>query len=191
MYFPREVLPLSAVVSNLIHFLLAMVVFFAYVLVYIHLFLHGVGILPATIWLPVLVVMQCLLIVGLTFFISCLNVFYEDTKYIVQALLGMLFYLTPVMYPPELVYNSLVRHHLHLPMLLYRIYLANPVNMLMVAYRRTLLPPFVAVNVRGGAVTSLPLDHMMLAICGLVCALVALAGYKFFVSRKWVFPERV
>src|ERR1017187_4349351 len=30
VYFPREVLPLSVVVSNLIHFLLAMVIFFAY-----------------------------------------------------------------------------------------------------------------------------------------------------------------
>ena len=189
VYFPREVLPLSVVASNLIHFLLAMVVFFAYVSLYIHLVLHGAGILVTTIWLPALIVMQCLLVIGLTFFISCLNVFYEDTKYIVQALLGVFFYLTPVMYPPELVRDVLIRQHL--PMFLYKIYLANPINMLMVAYRQTLLPPFVGANVRGAQVSSIPLDYTMLAVCAVVCALVALAGYKFFISRKWIFPERV
>jgi len=42
---------------------------------------------------------QAVLVIGLSFFISCLNVFYEDVKYLLTALLNALFYLTPVMYP--------------------------------------------------------------------------------------------
>ena len=103
--------------------------------------------------------------------------------------MGVLFYLTPVMYPPELVYASMVKHHL--PLYVYKIYLLNPVNMLIVAYRRTLLPPFVGANVKGAHITSLPMDYTMLAVCAVVCAGVAIAGYRFFISRKWIFPERV
>ncbi len=62
-------------------FMLAMVVFFAYLFFYIHLFLGGRGILVTALWLPLLIVMQCLLITGITCFVSCMNVFYEDTKY--------------------------------------------------------------------------------------------------------------
>ncbi len=61
VYFPREVLPLSVVFANLIHFLLALVVFFAYLLFYIHFFLGGTWILPTIAWLPALIALQTLL----------------------------------------------------------------------------------------------------------------------------------
>src|SRR3990172_686447 len=70
VYFPREVLPLSMVIANLIHFLLALVVFFIYLLI-----IHAP--IVATWWLlPVLVVIELLLVTGLSLFVSCMNVFY-------------------------------------------------------------------------------------------------------------------
>jgi len=192
VYFPREVLPLSAVISNLIHFVLALAVFFVYVIVYIHLVLHGRGLLITTLWLPLLVALQCLLIVGLTYFVSCLNVFFEDTKYVLSVLLNVCFYLTPIMYPAELVYSRLASSHLPkmYQMLLYKLYLANPLNMLIDAYRKTLLPP-TSLNLRGNEVTTLPLDYGMLAFAAVVCIGVAIGGYAFFNARKSVFAERV
>lgn len=192
VYFPREVLPLSAVASNLVHFLLALLVFFAYLIIYIHLILNGSGLLITTLLLPVLIGMQCLLIVGLTYIVSCLNVFYEDTKYILSVLLDVFFYLTPIMYPVELVYSRLA--NLHLPevyrMLLYKLYLLNPMNVIADAYRKSLLPP-TQFNLRGISIESLPLDYGMLAVAAAICAIVAVGGYAFFNSRKWIFPERV
>ncbi len=192
VYFPREVLPLSTVLSNLVHFVLALVVFFAYLAIYIHLLLHGKGMLLTTLWLPALIAMQCLLVVGLTCFVSCLNVFYEDTKYMLTVLLDVLFYLTPIMYPAELVYSRL--HTLSIPeawqTLLYKLYLLNPVNVIADAYRKLLLPP-TALNLRGTDIKTLPLDYQMLAIAAITCIVVAVAGYAFFNSRKWVFAERV
>lgn len=187
VYFPREVLPLSVVIANLIHYVLALVVFFAYMLFYIHFLLGGTWILPTILWLPVLVLLQTLLIVGITFFVSCLNVFYEDTKYLLQALLGVLFYLTPVMYPAEMVYSRIPEAYRELA---FKVYMLNPMNALTEAYRKTLLPPFAG-GVRGVEVQSLPLDYGMLAVAALMCVLIAIGGYAFFNSRKWIFAERI
>ena len=187
VYFPRELLPLSVAVANLIHFLLALVVFFAYLMVY-WLFLRGAPIMVTALWLPVLVGLQFLLIVGLTFFVSCLNVFYEDVKYMLTALLGVVFYVTPIMYPAELVYRSLPEAWWGLA---YKLYLLNPLNMLTEAYRKTLLPPFKDMEFKGAEVTSLPLDYALLGVTAVICLAIAVAGYKFFNSRKWVFAERV
>ena len=186
VYFPREVLPISVAIANLIHFALALVVFFLYLLFY-WIFLHGAPIQISALMLPLLVAMQFLLILGLSFFISCLNVFYEDVKYLLTALLGVLFYLTPVMYPAELVYTHFAGPY---ERLLYVLYLLNPVSMLTDAYRKALLPPFEG-GLRGAEVHALPLDYGMLAIAAVVCLLIAIAGYRFFNARKWVFAERV
>ena len=184
VYFPREVLPLSVVTANLIHFVLALFVFFAYLLFY-RFFLHGAPLGISVLWLPVLMAMQTALVIGLAFFISSLNVFYEDVKYLLTVLLSVFFYLTPIMYPAELVYSKL-----NSP-LLYKLYLLLPMNALIDAYRKTLLPPIHGLTIRGTPVESLPLDYGMLAIAGVLCLLFAVAGYKFFNARKWVFAERV
>ncbi|MEN6356938.1 MAG: ABC transporter permease [Armatimonadota bacterium] len=186
VYFPRELLPLSVVIANLIHFMLALVVFFAYLLFY-QIFLHGAPVAHSAAWLPVLVLLETLLLVGLTFVVSCLNVFFEDTKYLLTVLLNVLFYLTPVMYVSELVYAGLP--HVHRT-LLFKLYLLLPLNMLTEAYRKTLLPAFHG-GARGLQIQSVPLDYGMLGVCAIICILVAVGGYAYFNARKWVFAERV
>lgn len=193
VYFPREVLPLSAVIANLVHFLLALLVFFAYLVFYIHFFLGGSGLLVTSVWLPVLVLLQVLLAAGLALFVSCANVFYEDTKYILSVLLNVLFYLTPVMYPAELVYSRIAALNISdsAQQMLCRLYMLNPLNALTDAYRKVLLPPPSGLSIRGASVESAPLDIVTLVVAGVVCAAAAVAGYAYFNSRKWVFPERV
>ena len=188
VYFPRELLPLSVAVANLVHFLLALVVFFAYLTFY-WLFLHGASIMVTVLWLPVLIALQFLLIVGLAFFISCLNVFYADVKYVLTALLGVVFYVTPIMYPSELVREALGTLSPTYQGVLFKIYMLSPLNALTSAYRKLLLPQF-SFELRGVDVTSLPMDYGMLAVAAVVCLLFAVAGYKFFNSRKWIFAER-
>lgn len=188
VYFPREVLPLSAVAANLIHFLLALVVFFAYLLFY-YLFMQGSPpVMLSALMLPVLILMQLLLILGLSSFISCLNTFYEDTKYILVVLLNVMFYISPIMYPAELVRNALPAGQRG--DLLYQIYLLNPLTMLIDAYRKCLLPPIKDGSLRGAAIHQFPLDWAMLGICAILCVLIAVSGYAYFNKRKWEFAER-
>lgn len=184
VYFPREVLPASVVLANLIHYVLALVVFFAYLLFY-KFFLHGASIRLTVLWLPVLMAIQTALIIGLSFFISCLNVFYEDVKYLLTVLLNVFFYLTPVMYPAELVAAKL-----NSP-LLYKLYLLLPMNALVDAYRKTLLPPITGLTIRDTPIQGLPLDYTVLAAAAAICVIIAITGYAFFNARKWVFAERV
>ncbi|MCE5314452.1 MAG: ABC transporter permease [Armatimonadota bacterium] len=186
VYFPRELLPLSVVIANVIHFVLALVVFFSYLLFY-RVFLHGAPIALTAAWLPVLILLQTLLLVGLTFIVSCMNVFFDDTKYLLTVLLNVLFYLTPVMYVSELVYTRLPEAHRGL---LFKLYLLCPLNMLTEAYRKTLLPAFHG-GIKGSEISSVPLDYGMLGVCAIVCILAAIGGYAYFNARKWLFAERV
>jgi ABC-type polysaccharide/polyol phosphate export permease len=187
VYFPREVLPLAAVLANLIHFALALVVFFVYLLGYV-----GAPLLPSVVLLPVLVFFQTLLIAGLSLIISCLNVFYEDTKYIVSIGLQLMFYLVPVIYFSEQVYHAQLASP-ELQRWIYLVYHLNPVATLLTAYRKILLPPITVQQV--GAVQkqtfiSLPMDWGLLTVACVASVAMFVLGYAFFNRRKWDFAEQ-
>ena len=93
VYFPREALPISIVLSNLVNFLIALPVFFALALAF------GV---PPTVWgllLPVTILIQVAFTIGLTLILATLNVFYRDTQIILGVIMLAWFLLTPVFYP--------------------------------------------------------------------------------------------
>lgn len=183
--FPREILPLSCVASNLIHFLLAMIIFVVYVLVY-WIFFHGSPVMVTFIMFPVLVIMQTILVAGIALFVCSVNAFFEDTKYILQALLNIGFYLTPIMYPVELVQNKLPENM----QWLFKLYMLNPFASLMDAYRKLLLPPFEG-HVAGSMVTSLPFSWSNFALCCFICVAVGILGYMYFIKKKDYFAERL
>ena len=138
IYFPREILPLANIIANFIHFILALGVYFAYLIVLWAV--TGFEVSPFT-WkmgfLPVLLVLNFCLATGIGFYISALNVFYEDVKYIVGVGLYLMFFLTPVMYFSETVYFALKAKGWEW---LYYVYHLNPVATLCTAYRKTLVP---------------------------------------------------
>jgi len=181
-YFPREALPVSIVLSNLVHFILALGVFFIYLLIL------GTPILITWLMLPVVVLIQLMLNLGIAFFVSCLNVFYEDVKYMVTVLLSLLFYLTPVIYVTELIYYA--KRMQAIPevyrQLILKLFYINPLSMLMTAYRKILLPPFNTENIK-----DIPMDYRYLLLAGVTSFLILAGGYAFFNSRKWLFAERL
>jgi len=187
VYFPREVLPLAAVLANLVHFALALVVFFVYLLGYV-----GAPLLPSVALLPVLVLFQTLLIAGLSLIISSLNVFYEDTKYIVSVGLQLMFYLVPVIYFSEQVYHAQIASP-EWQRWIYLVYHLNPIATLMTAYRKILLPPITvqqAGAVQKQSFEALPLDWGLLSVAFAMSVAVFLLGYAFFNQRKWDFAEQ-
>ncbi|HLK16345.1 MAG TPA: ABC transporter permease [Fimbriimonadaceae bacterium] len=186
IYFPREILPLTMIVSNLIHFVLALAVFFVYLL--------GVYILNpqvppfqvTTLWLPVLLVVNVALVTGLGLIISALNTFYEDVKYIVSVLLYLLFFLSPIMYFSESVYHSpAAASH---PWV-YTLYHLNPVATLSTSYRKLLLAS-QKVTMRGESWDPLPMDWTMFGITAAMSFAILLFGYHLFNRLKWKFVER-
>ncbi len=195
VYFPRELLPLATTVANLRHFLLSLLVLGTYI-IYLYARAAWEGhptFPPATILLlPVLVAMQTLLIGGIALYISALNVFFEDVKFLTAVVLDLLFYAVPIIYFAEQVK--------HTPMLepavreaVYYAFLLNPMAVILTCYRSFLLAPQLAplgfgseqmITVNAGV------PWWSFAWCAFVCVAVFLGGYRFFNSRKWRFVEQ-
>lgn len=105
--FPAEILPLVSVISNLVHFLFAMPILGA-ALVVGRVLGYPVGGWPAVL-LPIVIALQFLVVGGLTLGLAALNVHFKDVKDIVQNLLTLLFFLTPIIYPLTFVPTPLLR----------------------------------------------------------------------------------
>ncbi len=187
VYFPREILPLSTILSNFVHYLLALAVFFGYLLA---IWMLNPGQNPFTItilWLPVLLVINLALATGLGLIVSALNTFYEDVKYVVSVGLYLMFFLCPIMY-----FSENVRFSKQLGSssdLVYTLYHLNPLAMLATAYRKILLQP-QKVYVDGTLVDPIALDWGLLGICAAVSVLTLVGGYALFNRVKWKFVER-
>jgi len=174
VYFPREILPLASVLANLIHFGIALVVTFLY-LMYHRIFPQQVDVLRVCLLLPVIVFTELLLILGLGLIVACLNVLYEDIKYMVSVVLLLMFYFMPILYPVEKV-----------PEHLYQWYMLNPIAAVLVAYQKLLLPPIRIPNME-----ALPFPGgYLLAALGVSLA-VAVGGYLVFNRYKWELVERL
>jgi len=98
--FPRAVLPLSAVLGNTLQFLLSLPV--------LAIFLIAGGHEPALAWvsLPLVFALQFCLIAGLAFFVSTVTVYFRDLEHIIEVLLNLLFYATPIIYAADRVPES-------------------------------------------------------------------------------------
>lgn len=102
-YFPRAVIPISIILSNFIHFVLAFLLFLVPIL-----FLGT----PTAATFPYLLGAMGFLVLfttGLSLLTSALNVRFRDVNFFVQALLLLWFYATPIVYslsqmPPHLLW---------------------------------------------------------------------------------------
>ena len=97
--FPAEILPVVAVISNMIHFLLALpilvvgLVFFAP---------SAPGVLEV-IWFPAVMAVQFMLMLGLGLILAALTVHFRDLKDLLSNVLTLWFFATPIIYPMSLV----------------------------------------------------------------------------------------
>jgi len=188
IYFPREILPLASIISNFIHLLLALLVFFVFLL---WVYVRNPGIVPfkvTALMLPVLLIINFMLSCGLGLIVSALNTFYEDVKYVVSVLLYLMFFLCPIMYFSENVAYSKAIDESH-RVLVFNLYHLNPMATLATAYRKCLLAP-QKVYVDGKLVDSLDIPWMLLGITALMSFGLLVVGYWTFNRLKWRFVER-
>ena len=102
VYFPRFVLPLSTVANNMVHFILSLPIVLIFVLI--------AGDRPGAAWLlgiPVLAAVQLALVMGIVLIVASFDVFFRDLEHLVEVLLNLWFYLTPILYPMSMVPNGL------------------------------------------------------------------------------------
>lgn len=95
--FPRQILPISIVCTHLIHLGVQSILIVAAVL---FLPTRGDVFTIHLLWLPLVLAIQLALAIGVGLMVSALNVFYRDVQYIVDSVLSVLFWVSPVVYCP-------------------------------------------------------------------------------------------
>lgn len=122
VYFPREILPLSTILSCLIHFLITFIFVFPFLILF--------GYFPKWVVfsLPLIILLQSLFIFGLSLFLSSIHVFFRDLRYILDVILMAWFWLTPIAYSASLI-----------PERFLFFYKLNPMTLFVTAYREVLL----------------------------------------------------
>lgn len=171
VYFPREVLPISMVLANLVNFLIALLVLFAMILLF-----H----LPLTIWLlylPLIILIQLIFTLGIGFFLATVNVFYRDTQQIMDVLMLAWFFVTPIFYPIDILPRSYQLFGFSLDV--WRLaYILNPMASLIANYRVILY-------------TGAPPALDFLIRTAVTAGVVFLVGWFVFNRYSWRFAEEL
>jgi len=171
VYFPREVLPISDVLSGLVNFLLALLVLFGIILVF------RVHLTASVLMLPVIIVGQILFTMGLAFILATANVFYRDTQHIMQVVMQAWFFLTPIFYPIDVIPQSATVLGITVNLQLW-VRRLNPMASLIASYRDILFR---------GAMPGL--DFLLRTL--VTCLVIFVIGYLFFSRFSSVFGEEV
>ena len=97
IYFPREILPISSIFVCLIDFLISISIFILMFLWY------RTPLGWSALFVPVVLLVQMVLIAGISLFAAAVNVFYRDVRFVLPLILQVWMYLSPVIYPVNIV----------------------------------------------------------------------------------------
>jgi ABC-type polysaccharide/polyol phosphate export permease len=119
---PREIIPVVAVLSHVVHLLIQVALLIAFALAF--------GLRPsiAWAWLPVVWLLYVIFVCGLALGSSAINVYLRDTRYLVESFNMVLFYLVPIFYSFSII-----------PPRYAGVYQFNPVAAMVLATRNILL----------------------------------------------------
>jgi lipopolysaccharide transport system permease protein len=97
IYFPRLILPLSAVGAPLVDYAVAFSVLAGLMIWY------GIAVTAWLAWLPLLVALTIIAALGVGVLLSAMTVKFRDFRYVVTFLIQVWFFITPVIYPTSIV----------------------------------------------------------------------------------------
>ena len=161
VYFTREIIPISITTSQSVNFLITCIIMAVFII------FSGVGFSVHALLFPLLVLIQYILILGLTFILSALTVFVRDIDHFVSVILMLGFYATPIVYQGEMLPKK------------FQIFLKlNPMAQLVEAYRSILY------------YHRMP-DMTMLVIWGLGSVALLVVGYLIFKKLEKSFVEEL
>jgi lipopolysaccharide transport system permease protein len=149
-HFPREILPMAVIVAAFVDFCIASLIFIPMMVIF-HVQVHW-----TLVWLPFLIIVEIVLILGVALLGSAINVFFRDIRFIVPLALSLWLYASPVIYSVSVV-----------PEQLRSLYMLNPMAGLITSFRLVVLHGQQPV----------PRD---LGIAVLVSGILCVVGYWFF-----------
>jgi lipopolysaccharide transport system permease protein len=106
VYFPRIIVPLSIIISNLMKFGIQLLIFIVF---YIYYYVNGadIHVNRSIVFFPIIIMLMGLLGLGIGMIISSLVTKYRDLKFLVSFGVQLLMYVSAVMYPLALMREKL------------------------------------------------------------------------------------
>ncbi len=167
IYFPREIIPLSIIMANLINF------FFELAALFIVLGIMGYNFYIYLYLLPVIIFFQFFLVVGMTLLVSALNVFFRDLQHLITIIMMVWFFGTPIIYPLSMVPEE------------YQVFIKiNPMTIYSAYYRSIFY--FIKYPEVGGFPS---LQDTLIAI--VITFIIFFAGYLIFKKLEYRFAEEI
>jgi ABC-type polysaccharide/polyol phosphate export permease len=161
VYFPRTILVLSTIIAKIIDFLFALSVLIIYMIIY------QIPITLNIFWVIPIFLIQQLFTLGLSLFFAAANLLYRDIQYLLSLILTLWMYLTPVIYPADIV-----------PAQFKIFFQINPMSVIVNAYRQTILG--------GGAP-----NYQSIIIALIVSIITLILGLSYFKSREKIFADNI
>lgn len=119
IYFPREVLPIAYVTSSFVNML------FSFVIIFLAILFSGIGFnFRAILYLPVIMIVEYILALGIAMLTSALTVYFRDLEHILGIVTMAWMYLTPILYSVDMIPENL------LP-----VFYLNPLTPIIIGYR--------------------------------------------------------
>jgi len=129
--FPREIFPISSILACLVNFALGICVMLPFLAAYGHISARWA-------YLPLILIVHLVFTFGLGLFLSSTNVMFRDIGNLVEIVIFVWFYASPIIYPLQMLQTKL--HEMGWDGLL-TLYLMNPMASIMVLYRHALFAP--------------------------------------------------
>lgn len=161
VYFPRLILPISAVMTKFIDFLFAVVILIGMMFYY-----QYTPSLVGILLLPVLLIITFLASTGLGLFLAAVNVKYRDVRYALPFFIQILLFITPVIYPASIAgkYSWILA--------------LNPMTgVIQVA--------------RAGLLHTAPINWLLLALSAAACVVMMIIGVIYFKVVERYFADIV
>jgi lipopolysaccharide transport system permease protein len=166
VYFPRELFPISKILSSLVNFLLGLTVLIPFLIYF------GTKLSYTILFLPLLILFQVLFTIGIALIFASINVYFRDVGNLIEILMLTWLFLTPIWYPIKLVLNGAGKYILF--------YLLNPMACFVVLYREILLsrnPDFVV--------------NYAISVILLSTTIIFFAGYYIFYKLEPGFAKEI
>ena len=162
VYFPRVILPISAMCSGIINFFISCLIILVFCVIW------QVGISWHIVFVPLIAVIQGLLALGLGMALGAMDAYFQDLEYIVNFIVQLLFYGTPVVYElSQFSSQSFLSFMIRL----------NPMTTIMNSYRDVFLYHQIP-------------DMFALGIVFLVTLIIVALGYLVFSKLEKGFAEQ-
>ena len=161
VYFPREIMPISVTTSALVNF------FISCIIIIIFCICSGVGLSWYILLVPIIAIIQYIFTLGCIFILSAVDVYIRDIEYIVNFILSLAFYATPILYTASM-FPSKVRWILYL----------NPMSTIVDAYRSIFYYKVMP-------------NLASLALVGILSFIILIIGYIIFRKLEKGFAEEV